>query len=323
MLNRDLRLRVRRFRALALVTTLAVYLLILVGGIVRASGAGMGCPDWPKCFDRWVPPTDEAQLPADYQQIYADRGYGETRFNATKTWTEYLNRMLGVGVGILVILTFLASLGLCRLSPGLPFASLGALISVVVAGWLGSVLIDTNLAGWAVTIHMLVALLTAGFLILGLVYARAASSTVGLLATTRLGTLFAFVLLLSTLQIALGTRVRGQIDELSQGGAMAAEWLSDLGAVFLIHRSLSIVVLVANLVLIYRIRRATLSRGPLHTIGNFLVLVLVLEIAAGAGLYYLEMPPVLQPIHLLLAAIAAGLQFGMWAIFRSETRRVM
>ena len=298
---------------------LAVYFLILVGGIVRASGAGMGCPDWPKCFDRWVPPTSEAQLPADYQQLYADRGYGDTRFNATKTWTEYLNRLIGVSVGILVILTFLASLRLRGLRATVPLVCLGALISVVVAGWLGSVLIDTNLAGWAVTIHMLLALVSAGFLILALAHARAASSAGGLLATTRLGPLFAFVLLLSTVQIALGTRVRGRIDELSLSGAGAEEWLLEVGTVFLAHRSFSIVVLVANLVLVYRIRRATLSRGVLHAAGNLLVLSLALEIAVGAGLYYLDVPPVLQPIHLLLAAIVAGIQFSMWAVFRSES----
>ena len=316
-------MRVRRFRALALATTLAVYFLILVGGIVRASGSGMGCPDWPKCFDRWVPPTSEAQLPANYQEIYADRGYGDTRFNAAKTWTEYLNRMIGVAVGILVILTFLASLRLRGFGASTPLACLGALISVVAAGWLGSVLVDTNLAGWAVTIHMLLALAVAGFLIFALVHARAAIGGRGLLATTRLGPLFAFVLLLSINQIALGTRVREQVDELSQSGASVAEWLADLGTVFLVHRSFSIVVLLANLVLVYRIRRATLSRGVLHATGNLLLFTLVLEMAVGAGLYYLDMPAALQPIHLLLAAIAAGIQFGMWMIFRSESHRAI
>ena len=76
------------FRALVLMTIYAVYFLILVGGVVRASGAGMGCPDWPRCFGRWVPPTSEAQLPADYQAVYADHGYGEARFNVVKTWFD-------------------------------------------------------------------------------------------------------------------------------------------------------------------------------------------------------------------------------------------
>ena len=62
---------------------------------MRASGAGMGCPDWPLCFGQWIPPTDVDQLPANYQEIYADRGYADTTFNATKTWIEYLNRLLG------------------------------------------------------------------------------------------------------------------------------------------------------------------------------------------------------------------------------------
>ena len=75
------------FRRMAWITIIAVYVLILVGASVRASGSGMGCPDWPTCFGQWIPPTSEAQLPADYQEIYAARGYAETRFNVVKTWT--------------------------------------------------------------------------------------------------------------------------------------------------------------------------------------------------------------------------------------------
>ncbi|MEO1900032.1 MAG: COX15/CtaA family protein, partial [Methylococcales bacterium] len=94
-----------RFRHLGMLTIFAVYMVILVGGIVRASGSGMGCPDWPTCFGQWIPPTEESQLPPNYHEIYANRGYQNTQFNPVKTWIEYANRLVGVTIGFLIFLT--------------------------------------------------------------------------------------------------------------------------------------------------------------------------------------------------------------------------
>ena len=80
-------LALQRYRRMAVITIAAVYFLILIGASVRASGAGMGCPDWPTCFGQWIPPISEAGLPSNYQEIYAELGYADTRFNVVKTWT--------------------------------------------------------------------------------------------------------------------------------------------------------------------------------------------------------------------------------------------
>src|ERR1700739_1057884 len=114
-----------RFQKTNLITIILLFILILAGGVVRSTGSGMGCPDWPKCFGCVVPPTNISQLPKDYKKKYvAERQAKNIRFakeldklalsdmatrlrqdktilvpeefNAAKTWTEYINRLVGV-----------------------------------------------------------------------------------------------------------------------------------------------------------------------------------------------------------------------------------
>ena len=142
---------------------LAVYFLILVGGIVRASGAGMGCPDWPTCFGRLIPPTEESQLPADYHERYA-LGYKNTQFNPVKTWTEYLNRLAGVTIGLLIILTAWRSRIYLKADNRF-LLSLTAFFLVGFQGWLGSTVVASNLTPLIITFHMLLALIIVALLI--------------------------------------------------------------------------------------------------------------------------------------------------------------
>ena len=59
-----------RFLKFQWVVLILIFLVVFAGSFVRMSGSGMGCPDWPKCFGKWVPPTELTELPEDYREAY-------------------------------------------------------------------------------------------------------------------------------------------------------------------------------------------------------------------------------------------------------------
>lgn len=309
----------KSWRRLAVITICAVYFLILVGATVRASGAGMGCPDWPTCFGSWIPPTSEAQLPANYQEIYADRGYAETRFNPVKTWTEYVNRLVGVTIGLLILTTALKSVGLRAHDRWITVASVAALLMVMYQGWLGSRVVASNLQPGMITLHMLMALAIVGVLLFALARSRrgimAGKSIAGLPASFQIW-LYA-VIVMTILQITMGTQVREMVDYLNHTeGAERSAWVSALPWVFYVHRSFSAIVLFSNAWLVWLLYRSLGLQHSLTRLALGLLVVVGLAVLSGATLGHLGMPALVQPTHLLSASLIFGLQFLLWMDYR-------
>lgn len=308
-----------RYRRMAWITLFAVYFLILVGASVRASGAGMGCPDWPTCFGSWIPPTSEAQLPANYQEIYADLGYAETEFNVVKTWTEYLNRLTGVTIGFLILLTAIYSWSVRRHDRAIATASVAAFLMVGFQGWLGAKVVSSNLQPGMITVHMLMALAIVGTLLFALARARRgimiAESIEGI--DPRFEKWLYIVMTLTVIQVTMGTQVREMVDYLNHTqGADRSSWVDALPWFFYVHRSFSAIVLFANLWLIALLVR---SVGWSHTLTRLTVAmigVIGLSILSGATLGHLGMPAFVQPMHLVGASLLFGLQFLIWMSYR-------
>jgi cytochrome c oxidase assembly protein subunit 15 len=287
---------------------------------VRASGAGMGCPDWPTCFGQWIPPTSEAQLPADYQEIYADLGYADTRFNVVKTWTEYMNRLTGVMIGFLILLTAIFSWFCRKHDRSIFIASVASFFMVGFEGWLGSQVVGSNLQPGLITLHMLAALALVGMLLFGL-----AQSRKGIMAAQpvdqidpRFAKWLYVVLALTVLQVAMGTQVREMTDFIAraQGEELRSSWIEAMPWFFYVHRSFSAVVLFANL---WLARLLILSIGWQHTLTRFtvaMIAVIGVSVVTGATLGHLGMPAFVQPTHLLAASLLFGLQFLIWMGYR-------
>lgn len=299
----------RRFILFSRLTLALLFLLILAGGIVRSSGAGMGCPDWPKCFGRWIPPLEASQLPANYQEIYSHRGYESTEFNAVKTWTEYINRLIGAITGFFVLLTAVFSWHYRKTDKQIFLMAVSAVLLVGFQAWLGGKVVESNLKAYIVTMHMLVALLIVALMIYLSFKAQYPQGIVN--DSGGFSWYFAVCCLaLTVIQIAGGTQVRELIDEVSLlTGGNRDQWIGMLGADFEFHRDFSIVVLLANIAMVVILRRRFLTGSAVHHIAWYIAGITVLQIITGMILSYFALPPVFQTVHLLLASILFSVQF--------------
>jgi cytochrome c oxidase assembly protein subunit 15 len=327
---------------LASIALVCVYLVILAGSIVRVTGSGMGCPDWPKCFGYVIPPTDQEVLTiaagksfhqgqmvihhdtlwvAQYPVVINDQldffnkgseaawkkyqKHDYAIFNPVHTWIEYINRLLTGILGFPVLLLFVMALrdGVKTKKWSVSFWSGLTLTFMLYEAWLGKLVVDGELSKGKVTLHMLGSL----GIVIALMKARSESRANRVPEVNLAKKWWIIGMGLVLCQMILGTQLREVVDQVIKNGWERNQWmdqvlLSGERMVFYIHRTFSW-VLVAYLFWL----ASGLIKIKRKIWANALMMVVAAETILGVLLNYFEFPAFAQPTHLLLSFVLFGI----------------
>ncbi|SDE06158.1 cytochrome c oxidase assembly protein subunit 15 [Pricia antarctica] len=333
------------FRKIAKIALVFVYLVIAAGAIVRMTGSGMGCPDWPKCFGYYIPPTEATQLQwqperefkkgqviivdqtlqvanADFKTAseydpqnwapYTKHDYA--LFNPWHTWIEFINRLFGALAGLATLVLAIFSFRFWRHNKKITLFSWLVVFGMGFQAWLGATVVYSVLAPAKITVHMVMALLIVALLIYLI---HTTKNSQGLTYQKNLAKWLLMAFVATMVQIILGTQVRHFVDEqIDVVGETAKHlWLSDVDWEFYVHRSFSIAIVVLNLFLGRQIWKHKLGFSKI----NWVLILIGIEILTGVSMYYLDFPFATQPVHLIIASVLFGVQFYLvLEVFRAK-----
>ena len=328
-----------KFRIVSKISLVLIYFVIVAGAIVRMTGSGMGCPDWPKCFGYYIPPTSEEQITWKSNTTYKEgliiikdevlfvaesdlkteksfnpknwtayTKHSYNKFNKFHTWTEYINRLVSVLAGFVFLFLIHGAFKLRKTDKRIPRLAFGAFFLMLFEAWLGKTVVDTNLTPAIITVHMVIGLIIIGLLL----WLRFIVTNKKIIY--KYNALFNKLLIISVIfsliQIAMGTQVRQFIDEQVKlyGFENKNHSLMNPSFKFYFHRSFTIAIVLVNLGMFYINQLKNLG----YTLVNWIVFLIFLEAITGILMYYAEIPIGTQAIHLLAGALLFGLQFYLW-----------
>lgn len=291
------------FRRFALWSTLGTYVAIFAGGLVRVSGAGLGCPDWPKCFGGWIPPLSASGLPADINPA---------SFNFALAWIEYINRLTGVILGILIAATAVLAIMQYRRVARILWPSIGAALLVAFQGWQGGQVVQSELNPFLVSTHLVIALIIVSILTyvtLQAYYLEEGATSERRSYPRGVAVAMGVLWLATVVQVVLGTGIRGTVENLIAANPLATdhELLAMVGAIKYVHVLLGVAVAVLTLGVGYQIYSTVRNPEPLVKFGLWWLIILVaIQMSLGTGLIAVALPPLLQLFHVWAASLLVG-----------------
>ena len=332
-----------------IISIVIVYLVILAGGIVRMTGSGMGCPDWPKCFGFLIPPTERSQLEwksnSEYNKnqiviinetlFYANDKFKSknkfemsnwseytkhdySKFNVYHTWIEYINRLIGAIAGLSVLILFVNSLKFFKTKKIITGLSFLALIAIIFQAWLGKMVVDSNLMANTITIHMLMAIILLFILFSILAISNPSKKRVKISRNISILVLISIVLLL--IQIITGTEVRKFIDIKMEllNYTEKERWIENISSSFSFHRSFSWAIIIVNSLIYFYARKSGLKLKIIHIVNS----LIFFQISSGIIMYYFHFPFSSQPIHLLISTMIISIQFYFLLLYKTSKNAI-
>lgn len=327
-----------KFRKFTKITIFFTIFVVFAGSMVKVTGSGMGCPDWPKCFGYIIPPFSEEKLEwktnFEFEEgemiiVHDTLWVANSNFSTQNTFNranwvvydthdyhaykpihtiiEYVNRLVSVLLGAAVLLMIFFSF---KSKENRILNIIFAFFTFLLIGfeaWLGKLVVEGVLNPTDISFHMLVAFLI--ILSLSFIHTKNASQSLHFKYPRKYIYLQTAAFAYLMYQLIMGVVLRQTFDTFSD--ISREKWVDEAGVSFLIHRSSSLIY-VALTVLTWRVVKE--FPKPSFEYKNFIwVIILTIgEIISGAVMGYLEVPKAAQPFHVIVSSILLLVQANLF-----------
>jgi heme A synthase len=285
------------FRRLAFTTALFAYLQIALGGVVRVTGSGLGCPDWPLCHGRPYPAANINSI------------------------IEYSHRSVGFVTGLLILATFVAGwIVFRRVRPAVAWLGTASLVAYGLEAPLGGLVVANELAPWLVLVHLALAMLILGCLgATALMSLPAAPGVAGLRPLTVIGAAATYLLLLTGSTVVASNADAACHSWPLCGGGLALDF-NGANAFTMLHRGSVLLagILIVN-VAVAAMRQPSLRAAAIATLGVF-----ALQVAVGAGAALTDAAS-FNGLHVAMATLvwAGMLSLALLTFPRADANRAL
>ena len=285
-------------------TAISVFLLVIIGGVVRVTESGLGCPDWPLCYGKVLPPLEYTAI------------------------IEYTHRFVAsVIVGPLVLAP--AIVGLLRYRND-RWVWIPAAISVpllIVQGLLGGITVLTHLPGEIVALHLgtAEALLAVCLFLMVASYRTPimridATPADGSYRWAIAGAIGVYVVIISGAVVTAMGATGGCVTwPLCQGSAFP---MMHLPAIHMFHRY---VALVLGILLLYSVWRCIAAPGAdrtLRWLAWLTMLTFAAQVMVGAATIWMDFQAHWRALHLTAATAVWAAVVGMAMVAYLNARTV-